>query len=119
MPTWPLAIALLLGGCTSAAPPATGGGAPGAATEPLRRMRFDPRYGRPGDGENAWPNRRERVGQVIRFHDVHLVGAQEALDHQVSQLAEDLPGFAWLGVGRTDGSASGEYSPIFYREDRL
>src|SRR5690606_11916765 len=48
-----------------------------------------------------------------------VVGAQEALDHQVKQLMEDMHGFAWVGVGRTDGKTGGEYSPILYRTDRL
>ncbi len=109
---------LLLVGCSAGVyPPGRGAAAP--ERQPLVVMSLNIRYDNPADGQHAWPNRRERVAQVIRFHDVHLVGAQEALDHQVAQLMEDLPGFAWTGVGRTDGKTGGEYSPIFYRTDRL
>ena len=30
-----------------------------------------------------------------------------------------LPGYAYIGVGRDDGKAKGEYSPIFYKKERF
>jgi endonuclease/exonuclease/phosphatase family metal-dependent hydrolase len=82
-------------------------------------MSFNIRYDNPADGPHAWPERRNLVGQLIRFHETDLLGVQEALEHQVRQLDEDLPGFAWVGVGRADGKAAGEFAPIFYREERF
>lgn len=109
-------LLLLLAGC-AAAPAVERHSSPDG--EPLRVMSFNVRFDNPEDGPHAWPNRRELVRQVIRFHDVHLLGAQEVLDGQVQQLAEDLADFAWFGVGRADGDLEGEYAPIFFRRDRL
>lgn len=82
-------------------------------------MTFNIRYDEPRDGINAWPNRKQKVADVIRFHKADLLGVQEALHHQLTELEMALPGFAWCGVGRTDGKQAGEYSAIFYRKSRF
>jgi endonuclease/exonuclease/phosphatase family metal-dependent hydrolase len=86
---------------------------------PMRVMSFNIRYDNPGDAEHAWPKRRALVAGVIRFHEVDVLGVQEALSHQVRELEADLPGLAWVGVGRSDGKEKGEFAPIFYRRDRF
>ncbi len=86
---------------------------------PLRVMTFNIRYNNPGDGEHAWPNRKERVASTILFNQADLVGVQEALKEQMDDLAGLLPGYAWLGVGRDDGKEAGEYSAIFYNPSRF
>ncbi len=85
----------------------------------LRVMTFNIRYNNPDDGEHAWPHRKERVASVIRFHEADLVGVQEALKDQIEDLETLLPAYAWIGVGRGDGAAAGEFSPIFFRKDRF
>jgi endonuclease/exonuclease/phosphatase family metal-dependent hydrolase len=90
-----------------------------SADAPLRVMTFNIRYDNPGDGINAWPNRKDWVGSLIRFHDADVIGVQEALLRQLTDLDARLPGFARVGVGRADGKTGGEYSAIFYRTDRL
>ena len=85
----------------------------------VRVMSFNIRYDEPRDGVNAWPNRKEKVAGVIRFHKADLVGVQEALLTQLRNLETMLPGFAWCGVGRTDGKEGGEYSAILYRRSRF
>ena len=100
-------------------PPASQPAAAETPPSPLRVMSFNIRYDNPGDGEHRWANRRPLVASVVRFHEVDLLGVQEALDHQVRQLAEDLPGMDWTGVGRDDGKAAGEYAAIFYNRERL
>lgn len=87
--------------------------------EPLRLLSFNIRYDNPGDVPNDWAARRDRVAGLIRFHAADAVGLQEVLAGQLRDLAERLPGYAWVGVGRTDGIEAGEFSPIFYRTDRL
>jgi endonuclease/exonuclease/phosphatase family metal-dependent hydrolase len=82
-------------------------------------MTFNIRYDNPNDGVNAWPNRREWVASLIRFHGADVVGVQEALAHMLTELDQRLPGFARVGVGRADGRARGEFSAILYRTDRL
>lgn len=85
----------------------------------LRVMTFNIRYDEPRDGVNAWPNRKQKVADVIRFHKADLIGVQEALLTQLRDLENLLPDFAWCGVGRTDGKAAGEYSAILYRKSRF
>ena len=89
-----------------------------SAEKSLRVMTFNIRYNEPRDGVNAWANRKTKVAGVIRFHRADLIGVQEALVGQLREL-ENLPDFAWCGVGRTDGKAEGEFSAIFYRKSRF
>ncbi|HUE81105.1 MAG TPA: endonuclease/exonuclease/phosphatase family protein [Pyrinomonadaceae bacterium] len=89
------------------------------AAKPLRVMSFNIRYDEPRDKENAWPNRKELVASMIRFHRADLVGVQEALKHQLEDLEKLLPGYDWVGVGRDDGKEAGEFSAILYRKYRL
>jgi endonuclease/exonuclease/phosphatase family metal-dependent hydrolase len=90
-----------------------------AQAAPLKVMSFNLRYDTPNDSANAWPNRKDWVASLIRFHDADVVGVQEALEHMLTDLDTRLPGFARVGVGRADGRKQGEYSAIFYRTDRL
>ena len=116
----PLAALLLLltAGCR-ASTPARQAAAPDATAPALRVMTFNIRFDTPSDGINAWPNRRDWVAGLIRFHAPDAVGVQEALAHMLTELDARLPGFARLGVGRTDGRQGGEFSAILYRTDRL
>jgi endonuclease/exonuclease/phosphatase family metal-dependent hydrolase len=82
-------------------------------------MTFNLRYNNTGDGPNAWPFRKALVAQVIRFHDADVVGVQEALYGMLADLDTLLPEYSRIGVGRTDGKMSGEYSAILYKRDRL
>ena len=82
-------------------------------------MTFNIRYNTPNDSADAWPHRKDMAAGMIRLHDADVVGLQEALKGQIDDLQDRLPGFAWIGVGRADGEEAGEFSPIFYREDRL
>jgi len=85
----------------------------------LNIMTFNIRYDNPDDGPNAWPNRKQLVASTIHFHKADIVGLQEVLAHQLEDLSEMLPLYQWIGVGRDDGKAAGEFSPVLYRPDRL
>ncbi len=87
--------------------------------EAVRVMTFNIRYDNPGDGDDAWPHRKDMAASMIRFHDTDVAGVQEALRGQLDDLASRLPEYAWFGVGRDDGRDAGEFSAIFYRTDRL
>ena len=89
------------------------------APDGLHVMSFNIRYNNPDDGVHAWPNRKDRVASMIRFHEADVVGLQEALIGQIRDLEARLPGYAWVGLGRDDGEEGGEFSPIFYRTGRL
>ena len=49
----------------------------------LRVMTYNIRFDNPADGVHAWPNRKELVASVIRFHKADIIGVQEALEHQI------------------------------------
>lgn len=97
-----------------------GCGAPEHDAElPLRVMTYNIRYNNPGDGPSAWPYRKDQLASLIRFVDADVVGLQEALRGQVDDLERLLPEYAWTGVGRDDGADAGEFTPVFYRRDRI
>jgi endonuclease/exonuclease/phosphatase family metal-dependent hydrolase len=81
-------------------------------------MSFNIRYGTAPDGENAWPHRRDLVKNVIRDGAPDLLGVQEALRDQLDELAEALPEYTVVGVGR-NAEGDGEYSAIYYRKGRF
>jgi endonuclease/exonuclease/phosphatase family metal-dependent hydrolase len=87
------------------------------AGDPLRVMTFNIRYLNQGDGDDHWDRRVDSVARQIEAADI--VGLQEATHLQIEQLAERLPQYSWSGVGRDDGKNSGEFSPVFWRQDRL
>lgn len=89
-----------------------GDSAAASTAPPLRVMTFNIRYNNPGDGVNAWPNRKDWVAGLIRFHDADVVGVQEALGDMLKDLDTRLPAFARVGVGRADGKSAGEFSAI-------
>ena len=85
----------------------------------LRVMTYNIRMDNPGDGDNQWKFRKDLAAEMVKFHEVDIFGAQEVLHHQLTDLLDRLPGFAYVGVGREDGKTKGEYAPIFYRKDRF
>ncbi|RDX39955.1 hypothetical protein OH76DRAFT_1413263 [Lentinus brumalis] len=68
-------------------------------------------------GEQPWSTRRVKVYQNLNNEGIVLAGFQEALVRQVTDLATLFgDGWGWVGVGRDDGVAAGEFSPIFYKK---
>ena len=85
----------------------------------LAVVTFNIRYGTARDGENAWPQRRELLFGMLRDSGADLLGLQEALRFQLDEIAEAVPGYIEIGVGRDDGLEAGEYAAILYRTARL
>ena len=85
----------------------------------LRVMSYNIRYNTPEDGGNAWPNRKDRVAQLIANYHPTIMGLQEVLANQLEDLQQSLPDYSYVGVGRDDGASKGEYAPIFYLEEEL
>ncbi|HRQ50185.1 MAG TPA: endonuclease/exonuclease/phosphatase family protein [Agriterribacter sp.] len=79
---------------------------------------YNVRYNNPGDSLNAWPNRKENVKALIRFHEFDIFGTQEGLIDQINGIAE-LDAYARTGHGRDDGKEAGEHSAIFYNKERF
>ena len=90
-----------------------------SAQQHLNVMSFNIRLNIASDSLNAWPYRKDKVASQILFHEVALLGVQEALHNQMVDLEERLPKFKYAGVGRDDGKTKGEYSAIFYDSTRL
>jgi endonuclease/exonuclease/phosphatase family metal-dependent hydrolase len=92
-----------------------------AADEPedLRVMTFNIRYGTANDGVNRWDNRKEFLIATIKEFGPDLLGTQETLGFQRDYLAEKLPGYDVVGVGRDDGKEQGEMMALYFKRERF
>ncbi len=80
---------------------------------------YNIRMNTPSDGVNAWPNRKDKVAGLLKFHQADIFNVQEALPEQMDDLTASFPGFDHVGVGRDDGKRLGEHMAIFYKKDRF
>lgn len=85
---------------------------------PLRVATYNLRMNTAADGADAWPNRKELVKSLIRYHDFDVMGTQEGFRGQLDDIVA-LPEYAFVGKGRDDGRDAGEHSAIIYKKDRL
>lgn len=85
----------------------------------VRVMSFNIRYGTANDGVNRWELRRDFLVETVRAFSPDLLGTQETLGFQRDYLAEKLPEYDHLGVGRDDGRERGEMMALYYRKDRF
>jgi endonuclease/exonuclease/phosphatase family metal-dependent hydrolase len=85
----------------------------------IKVMTYNIRYDAPSDGVNQWPKRTHKVYDLIKKHDPDLIGLQEVLHHQLTDLIQNLPAYSYIGVGRDDGKTKGEYSAILYKKARV
>ncbi|MET0634521.1 MAG: endonuclease/exonuclease/phosphatase family protein [Chitinophagaceae bacterium] len=79
---------------------------------------FNLRYDNKGDTGNLWIDRAPIAANLIRFHQFDVLGTQEGLSNQISDLQQYLPEYGHYGLGRDDGKTAGEHSSIFYRKDK-
>lgn len=89
------------------------------AGQSLRVMTYNIRFDNPGDGVNQWSNRKQKVFDLLEKYDADLIGVQEALLHQLTDITQNLQEYEYLGVGRDDGKQKGEYSAILFKKDRF
>ena len=92
---------------------------PAAASEPIRVMSFNIRYGTADDGVNAWPKRKQFLADTITRFDPDLLGTQETLAFQRDELLGLLHRYEAAGVGRDDGREQGEMAALFYKPARF
>jgi len=85
----------------------------------LKVMTYNIRYDTPADSVNQWGKRTDRVYALIQKYDPDILGVQEAVHNQVTDLATHLNGYSYIGVGRDDGKTKGEYSALFYKKGKL
>ncbi|TWT83173.1 Endonuclease/Exonuclease/phosphatase family protein [Planctomycetes bacterium CA13] len=90
-----------------------------ASAEDLQVMSFNIRFGTANDGDNHWNKRKELVAQRITAFDPDLLGTQETLEFQKKFLAEKLPAYTSIGVGRERGDNEGEMTALFFRTARF
>src|SRR5574344_1859474 len=88
-------------------------------TYSINVISYNIRYDNNKDGENVWSNRKDLAANLIKFHDADIFGSQEVVHNQFQDLLNRLPGYDYIGVGRSDGKTEGEYSPIIYKKDRF
>lgn len=86
---------------------------------PLKMMSFNIRFDNPEDGENVWEKRLPLVIDYMEEEYPDMVGMQEALYNQITDITSGLPGYSFVGTGRDDGKKGGEHCPIFFRKDKL
>lgn len=82
-------------------------------------MTYNLRLDTQSDGVNAWPNRKQKVFMLIKKQKPDILGVQEALHNQMTDMKVGLTNYDFVGVGRDDGKTKGEYSAIFYRKSRF
>jgi 6-phosphogluconolactonase (cycloisomerase 2 family)/endonuclease/exonuclease/phosphatase family metal-dependent hydrolase len=87
--------------------------------ENVRVMSFNIRYGTAKDGVNHWNQRKDFLVETVKAFHPDLLGTQETLAFQRDYLAEKLPEFDHIGVGRTDGREDGEMMALYYKRDRF
>lgn len=104
-------LALSLGSCKK--PPHIGG------NTNIDVISFNIRYDNWNDGANRWDNRKEACVRLLKAREVSVFGIQEGLYHQVDYLANNLPDYDYVGVGRDDGQTDGEYCAVFYLKNNF
>ncbi|WP_133272313.1 endonuclease/exonuclease/phosphatase family protein [Hymenobacter radiodurans] len=88
------------------------------AAQTMKVATYNVRYDNPQDTVNAWSRRLPYLANLIRFQDFDVFGTQEVLYRQLQDMTRQLPGYAYTGVGRDDGKQGGEFSAIFYKQDK-
>nr|WP_294774531.1 endonuclease/exonuclease/phosphatase family protein [uncultured Flavobacterium sp.] len=88
------------------------------SAQKLTLMTYNIRLEVASDGENAWPNRKDYWASQVAFYEPDIFGIQEALPHQVTDIATLLPNYNYVGMGR-DGVGKGESSNLFYKKERF
>lgn len=85
----------------------------------VRWATMNVRYDNPEDGKNGWAYRKDSMANFIKTQDLDIVGMQEVLYNQLTDLSDRLPGYAHVGVGRDDGAKKGEHMCIFFKKDKF
>ena len=86
---------------------------------PLRAMTYNIRFDNPADSLDTWSLRKDYLISQVAFWSPDVLGIQEALIHQLSEMKEGLKGYAFFGKGRDSGGTEGEHTAIFYKTRRL
>lgn len=85
----------------------------------LNLMTFNIRYDNPADSANNWKFRRDFAANMILQNNIDVMGTQEVLSNQLTDLLGALPQYSYAGVGRKDGKTAGEYSAVLYKKEKF
>ena len=85
----------------------------------VRAMTFNIPYGGRGNTQTAWSNRRQMIFDLLKNHQLDVVGMQEVQRPQLDDIRQALPQYGEIGVARDDGQTKGEYTAILYNKDRF
>lgn len=70
-------------------------------------------------GDRAWAKRKAYAEKIISKYDFDIFGTQELVYSQITDLLALNNTYAYLGVGRNDGTNTGEFSAIFYKKEKF
>jgi endonuclease/exonuclease/phosphatase family metal-dependent hydrolase len=84
----------------------------------LNVMSFNIRRGTAKDGKNHWRFRRNRVCELLNNYRPDVLGLQEALNFQISEISAMLPGYEKVGIGNLGGSKV-LHNAIFFNSSRF
>lgn len=85
----------------------------------LKVMTFNIRLSLDSDKENSWVNRKDDALKLMNYYHPDVMGVQEAVPQQMTDIKTGLKNYDFVGVGRDDGAHKGEYSAIFYDTEEL
>lgn len=80
-------------------------------------MTLNIRFDNIDDGVNRWTNRLPLIEEYLTEKKPGVLGMQEALSNQITDLENILPGYDQVSAGRADGKSEGEACPIFFRKN--
>jgi endonuclease/exonuclease/phosphatase family metal-dependent hydrolase len=78
-------------------------------------MSYNIRYGTAEDGNNSWENRKEKVIDLLNYHEASFIGLQEVQKFQLDEILKKMPDYAFIGLPRETGEFA-EYSCILYHQ---
>ena len=84
----------------------------------LKIMSYNIRVDLVADGDNDWNHRNDFFTSQIQFYQPDIFGVQESAPNQVNDIANELPQYRFVGIGR-EGIGKGESATIFYNKKRL
>ncbi len=90
-----------------------------AQSDTLTVLTYNVRYDNPADSADRWDVRKAALARVVMAEHPSVIGLQECLAHQLRYLDQQWPGYKRFGVGRDDGAAAGEFSPVYYDSARF
>lgn len=83
-----------------------------------KAISYNIRYDGHSDLAPDWSQRKDPIVAQLQKERPTIIGFQEVLANQLSDLQNALTSYQHVGVGRDDGKEAGEFAPIFYDTTR-